>query len=983
MANELSHKSVGTQLTQAEFEAVGGHVLDSQAAGDIIYASSTSQLSRLGIGTAGQLLHTNSGASAPEWTAALTGATSIYNSSLAIGYGSSHANIDFSTDNAIILDIDGTQQIKLVDGVLQPITDNDIDLGTSVLEFKDAYFDGTVTTDGLTVSGTTNLDGAIQVDNTITVGVDDTGYDIKFFGATAGSFLLWDESDDALELTDSSPIKIGDGGDMQIYHDGSNSYITNSTGALKIATESSGIAVTIGHGTSEVTIADNLTVTGTFTLGSSAELTEAELEMLDGITAGTAAASKAVVLDSNKDIATLRNLTIDGVFTDGNYTFDTSGNVSGLGTVGSGAITSTGSSSFATAVKTPKIQYTDADDSMTIADGGGVTFAAGLTSTAASNTLGATSFNDGNITNVGDIDVDTISADSNDIGIVLTDNRATALEIKESSNTYMTFVTTNSSEKIQVGADDAGYDVIFYGDTASANMTWDTSVDDLILNGAARIVIPDSQLVLGSTAVTTTGSEINLIDGGTARGTTSVASGDGILINDAGTMRMTNVDTVSTYFASHSVGGTSIVTVGTIGTGTWQGDAIASGYIAADAITGAKIDDDAINSEHYTDGSIDTAHIADNQVTLAKMAGLVRGKIIYGDASGDPAALTVGSANYVLTSDGTDISWATTQSPSGAQTGITTILNDGVKVGRDAHNLIDFTTDDAVTFRVANVDEITLAANEFSPTTSDGIALGTTSKMWSDAFLASGGVLNFNNGDMTVTHSSNTLTVAGGTLATAALTASGIVKTDDTTNATSTTDGSLQTDGGLSVALDGIFGDDVTLITDAAVLNLGVDSDVSITHDGTSGGTFSGTPLVIDSLGASALANDTYTGIVLGFIAQGTIAIGNAVYVHTADGRVAPAQADAVGEMPCIGVAVTGASDGGAVKILTHGIYNDSDGFGGALTEGAIMYVDDDTAGLVTATIPDADSEFVQRVGIAVGPRDVFVNPSLDVIERD
>ena len=658
MANELSHKSVGTQLTQAEFEAVGGHVLDSQAAGDIIYASSTSQLSRLGIGTAGQLLHTNSGASAPEWTAALTGATSIYNSSLAIGYGSSHANIDFSTDNAIILDIDGTQQIKLVDGVLQPITDNDIDLGTSVLEFKDAYFDGTVTTDGLTVSGTTNLDGAIQVDNTITVGVDDTGYDIKFFGATAGSFLLWDESDDALELTDSSPIKIGDGGDMQIYHDGSNSYITNSTGALKIATESSGIAVTIGHGTSEVTIADNLTVTGTFTLGSSAELTEAELEMLDGITAGTAAASKAVVLDSNKDIATLRNLTIDGVFTDGNYTFDTSGNVSGLGTVGSGAITSTGSSSFATAVKTPKIQYTDADDSMTIADGGGVTFAAGLTSTAASNTLGATSFNDGNITNVGDIDVDTISADSNDIGIVLTDNRATALEIKESSNTYMTFVTTNSSEKIQVGADDAGYDVIFYGDTASANMTWDTSVDDLILNGAARIVIPDSQLVLGSTAVTTTGSEINLIDGGTARGTTSVATGDGILINDGGTMRMTNVDTVSTYFASHSVGGTSIVTVGTIGTGTWQGDAIASGYIAADAITGAKIDDDAINSEHYTDGSIDTAHIADNQVTLAKMAGLVRGKIIYGDASGDPAALAVGSANQVLTHDGTDLAWA-------------------------------------------------------------------------------------------------------------------------------------------------------------------------------------------------------------------------------------------------------------------------------------------------------------------------------------
>ena len=84
---------------------------------------------------------------------------------------------------------------------------------------------------------------------------------------------------------------------------------------------------------------------------------------------------------------------------------------------------------------------------------------------------------------------------------------------------------------------------------------------------------------------------------------------------------------------------------------------ITTALIAADAITGAKVADDAIDSEHYTDGSIDTAHIADNQVTLAKMAGLARGKIIYGDASGDPAALTVGSNGQVLKSDGTDISW--------------------------------------------------------------------------------------------------------------------------------------------------------------------------------------------------------------------------------------------------------------------------------------------------------------------------------------
>ena len=89
--------------------------------------------------------------------------------------------------------------------------------------------------------------------------------------------------------------------------------------------------------------------------------------------------------------------------------------------------------------------------------------------------------------------------------------------------------------------------------------------------------------------------------------------------------------------------------------------------LAADAVTGAKIADDAIDSEHYTDGSIDTAHIADDQITQAKiannavgldeLAGIARGKIIYGDSSGNPAVLAVGSNGQTIVSDGTDISW--------------------------------------------------------------------------------------------------------------------------------------------------------------------------------------------------------------------------------------------------------------------------------------------------------------------------------------
>ena len=75
-----------------------------------------------------------------------------------------------------------------------------------------------------------------------------------------------------------------------------------------------------------------------------------------------------------------------------------------------------------------------------------------------------------------------------------------------------------------VGVDDTGYDVKFFGDTASAFMQWDASADDLILGGAAGIVVPEGQLTLGSTAVTATGAELNFVDGVTSSIQTQIDS---------------------------------------------------------------------------------------------------------------------------------------------------------------------------------------------------------------------------------------------------------------------------------------------------------------------------------------------------------------------------------------------------------------------------------------------------------------------------
>ena len=65
------------------------------------------------------------------------------------------------------------EQFRFQDGAIVPVTDNDIDLGTSSLEFKDAFFDGTVTLDGLTIGSATNITD-VDTDLTSVSASDDT-----------------------------------------------------------------------------------------------------------------------------------------------------------------------------------------------------------------------------------------------------------------------------------------------------------------------------------------------------------------------------------------------------------------------------------------------------------------------------------------------------------------------------------------------------------------------------------------------------------------------------------------------------------------------------------------------------------------------------------------------------------------------------------------------------------------------------------------
>ena len=113
----------------------------------------------------------------------------------------------------------------------------------------------------------------------------------------------------------------------------------------------------------------------------------------------------------------------------------------------------------------------------------------------------------------------------------------------------------------------------------------------------------------------------------------------------------------------------------------------------------------------------------------------------------DIAVLTAGDG---LTITGTEIDL------DAVLTTVTSMTNTSLKIGRDSQNLIDFaTTDNKIIFRVNNVNEVELSANNFSPVTDNGCALGTSSLQWSDLFLNEGAVIDFGSSNATITNTAS------------------------------------------------------------------------------------------------------------------------------------------------------------------------------------------------------------------------------------
>ena len=524
-----------------------------------------------------------------------------------------------------------------------------------------------------TASGTANHGKMVfDIDGTDIMEINDSGINVTGTLTADTSLTI-----DSVTLTDT---ELG-------YLDG----ITLGTAAASkdLTLDSSGNIDSIGTiGSGAITSTGNITSGGSFIIGN-ASMNETDLEKLDGITNGTAAASKAVVLDSSKNIAT-------------------------IGTIGCGAITSSGTSSFSTAIQTPLIEFTDGDNAISIADGGGITAAAGITSTAAANTFGATSFNDADITNVGDIALDTISHDNNTISVSIKDNTDTAFSIKQGSDVYFDVDTRNGSEVVDIGTGISGTainighgtsevtigdnltvtgDLKVSGATTTVNTSTMTVKDPIIALGtaddgaapssddnkdrgiamhyhtgsAAKIAflgfddsagdltfIPDASI--SSEVVSGSQGTINANLSGNVTGNVSGSSGSctgnaatATALASAVTINGTSFDGTSNITLSSGSVTNAMMADDAINTDEIADGAVDTAQLAADAVNGDKIEDDAINSEHIVDGSVDNAHLA-GSIALSKLANQNDQTILGNNAgsAGAPTALTMANLRAML-----------------------------------------------------------------------------------------------------------------------------------------------------------------------------------------------------------------------------------------------------------------------------------------------------------------------------------------------
>ena len=689
-------------------------------------------------------------------TAAQTTITSVFNNSLKVGYGDSHANIDFSTDNAIIFDIDGTQQIKLQDGALVPITDNDIDLGTSSLEFKNAYFDGTVTSDAfagpLTGDVTGNADtatalatarniGGVSFDGTANInlpGVNTAGnQNTSGTAAVATTVTVTDNEntneENAIIFAAGGDV---DGGNLGMESDGDLTY-NPSTGTVTATVFKGNIDAVDGDfdGTLE---ADAITIGGTNLLSEGMEFTGNTVFSGNPSFSGTPSVSGTLSVAGNivhtGDTNCLIGFTTDAI------KFQTGGtsraNVSDSGfQIGSGARVTTiedndslGTSDTKLATQGNVKAYVDARTGTNITSLGTIAQDTVTFSSSNANDPLVVIKNTTNDTSGARLqfvkDKGAAGADGDDVGVILftaddaaqtqTDFGKVLVEVGEADNT-----DEAGKMSLQVASSDGTDTGLTSGLVLTGHKTSDY-VDVTLGSGSSSTVTIPGNLTVSGTTTTVNSTTVNLNDHNivldSGNSTSAVVNGAGITIEGG-----SGDDATFTYST----------------TGPQFEMKLGSSYedLQVAKLTASSLD---ISGDVDVDGTLETDALSINGTTVSSTAAELN---ILDGVTSTAAEINLldGSEGGTITNnkaviyDGNGVVNATTLQISGtAITATAAEINklDGVTASTDELNIIDGVT--------ATTDEINLIDG--------GTSRGTTAVANGDGFLHNdGGTMRMTN----------------------------------------------------------------------------------------------------------------------------------------------------------------------------------------------------------------------------------------------